>query len=45
MDWVGPPTTNSGILGIYRGPNIIASISSGHYKSGGANLMYGLHGC
>ena len=25
------PTTDSGILGIYRGPNIITIISCGHY--------------
>ena len=34
--WVGPPTTNSGILGIYRDPNIITISSCGHYLWVGA---------
>ena len=34
--WDGPPPTSSGILGIYRGPNIIIIISSGQYLWVGA---------
>ena len=29
--WVRPPSTSSGIVGIYRSPNMIANISCGHY--------------
>ena len=29
--WVGPPPTNSGILGIYKDPSIITITSCGHY--------------
>ena len=31
IDWVRPPRTNSGILGIYKEPNIISITSCGHY--------------
>ena len=30
MNWVGPPRTDSSILGIYKGPNIITITSCGH---------------
>ena len=29
--WVGPPPTNSGILGIYKDPNTITVTTCGHY--------------
>ena len=29
--WVGPPPTNSGILGIYKDLNIITITPCGHY--------------
>ena len=29
--WVGPPPTNSGILGIYKDPSTITITSRGHY--------------
>ena len=31
MGWVGPPATNSGILGIYKDLNVITITSCGHY--------------
>ena len=36
IPWVGPPPTNSGILGIYKDPNIITITSCGHYYWVGA---------
>ena len=34
--WVGPPPTNSSILGTYKDPNIITIGSRGHYQREGA---------
>ena len=34
--WVGPPPTNSGILGIYKDLNITTITSCGHYYWVGA---------
>ena len=31
VTWVRPPPTHSGILGTYKGPNIITVILRGHY--------------
>ena len=31
ISWVGPPPTNSGILGMYKDLNMITITSCGHY--------------
>ena len=37
ISWVGPPPTDSGILGIYKDLEIIAITSCGHYQWVGAH--------
>ena len=39
-----PPPCNSGIIGIYEGPNIVLAIISSHYCRVGVHLLGGSGG-